>query len=239
MGAMSRTLEGSQPPGAVFSLLLMLYSGFVVPFGDMRPWLQWFSYINPVYYGFQSLVINEFSGRSFPCAQYVPDYVDSPIEQKACTAVGSSVGSNSTFGDAYMLETWGYLPHYLWRNLGIMIALMTLYGAVYIVCSEIISLQPSRGEVLLFPKRRLTCQRLGSDEERNGSTFVPNQGLDGVREVSQVHDAGHMTDSDAATFIWQRLTYEMKTGKVKKRILDDIEGWVKPRTMTALMVRSI
>jgi ABC-type multidrug transport system permease subunit len=59
MGAMSRTSEGSQPPGAVFSLLLVLYSGFVVPFRNMRPWLQWFAYVNPVYYGFESLAINE------------------------------------------------------------------------------------------------------------------------------------------------------------------------------------
>lgn len=59
MGAVSRTLAGSQPPGAVFVMLLTVYSGFVVPFRDMRPWLKWFSYINPVYYAFEAMVINE------------------------------------------------------------------------------------------------------------------------------------------------------------------------------------
>jgi hypothetical protein len=59
MGALSRTLAASQPPGAVFVVLLTVYSGFVVPFRDMRPWLKWFSYINPVYYAFEAMVINE------------------------------------------------------------------------------------------------------------------------------------------------------------------------------------
>jgi ATP-binding cassette subfamily G (WHITE) protein 2 (PDR) len=59
MGALSRTLAGSQPPGAVFATLLTLYSGFAVPSRDMRPWLKWFSYINPVYYTFEAMVVNE------------------------------------------------------------------------------------------------------------------------------------------------------------------------------------
>jgi ATP-binding cassette subfamily G (WHITE) protein 2 (PDR) len=65
MGAMSRTLEGSQPAGAVFALLMMLYNGFVIPFNDMKPWLQWFAYINPVYYAFESLAINEVYTTQF------------------------------------------------------------------------------------------------------------------------------------------------------------------------------
>lgn len=59
MGSMSRTLAGSQPPGSVFAMLLTIYSGFAVPFREMRPWLQWFSYINPVYYVFEAMVVNE------------------------------------------------------------------------------------------------------------------------------------------------------------------------------------
>ncbi|KAF1846524.1 AtrD, ABC-transporter [Cucurbitaria berberidis CBS 394.84] len=238
MGAMSRTLEGSQPPGAVFSLLLVLYSGFVVPFGEMRPWLKWFSYINPVYYGFESLVINEFSGRTFSCAKYIPagsDYSDAPLGQKACTAVGSAPGSDVTLGDAYMFEIWGYQSKHLWRNLGIMVALMIFYGCVYVFCSEFISLQPSRGEILLFPKKKMVKSRITNDEESQPPSLTPNQGLDQVLEKSEVYDAGHMIDGDAATFVWRNLSYEIKIGKTQKRILDNIEGWVKPRTMTALM----
>lgn len=70
MGAVSRSLAASQPPGAVFVALLTLYSGFAIPFRDMRPWLKWLSYINPVYYVFEAMVINEvFQLDGPPCPQ--------------------------------------------------------------------------------------------------------------------------------------------------------------------------
>lgn len=235
MGAMSRTLEGSQPPGAVFSVLLALYSGFVVPYSQMRPWLQWFSWINPVYYGFESLIINEFSGRTFSCSEYTPSDNNTPQDMRACTVVGWKTGSDIVHGDDYIRETWGYRPNHLWRNLGIMVALMIFYGFIYVFCSEVISLQPSRGEILLFPKKIIANRRVTGDEEAQPPTFTPNQGMDQMREKSEVYDAGHMIDSDAATFVWNDLGYEIKAGKTQKRILDNIEGWVKPRTMTALM----
>jgi hypothetical protein len=117
-----------------------------------------------------------------------------------------------------------------------MIALMVLYGSAFIICSELISLQPSRGEILLFRKKDTAFPARPSDEESNGSTLVPRQGLDQVREKSEVYDAGHMAESDAATFVWKNLTYTIKVKKAEKKILDDVEGWVMPRTMTALMV---
>ena len=238
MGAMSRTLEGTQPPGAVFSLLLVLYSGFVVPAIAMRPWLKWFSYINPVYYGFESIVINEFSGRNFACTQYIPAgsaYANVGPDQKACVAVGSEPGANFASGDAYMLKTWGFKPQHLWRNLGIMFVLMAFYAVVYVISSEIISLQPSRGEILLFPKKKMAKYQTSQDEEFQPPKLTPNQGIDQMGEKSEVYDAGHMIDSDAATFVWKNLSYSLKEGKTQKQILDDVEGWVKPRTMTALM----
>jgi ATP-binding cassette subfamily G (WHITE) protein 2 (PDR) len=237
MGAMSKTSEGSQPPGAVLSMLLMLYSGFVVPFGDMRPWLKWFSYINLVYYGFESLVINEFSGRSFPCALYVPDYPESTLEQKASKAVRSTPGSDFVLGDADMYETWGYRLSHLWRNLGIMMVLMFLYGAAFIICSELVSLQPSRGEILLCREKDTASRIPPSDEESDSSALVPRQGLDQVREKSEVYVAVHMAESDAATFVWKTLTYTIKVGKTEKKTLEDMEGSLMPQTMTALVVR--
>ncbi len=238
MGAMSRTLEGTQPPGAVFALLLVLYSGFVVPAHAMRPWLKWFIYINPVYYGFESMIINEFSGRDFPCNEYIPsgpNYANVSSKQKACTAVGSSPGSSTASGDAYIYQTWGYKPEHLWRNLGILFALMVFYGSIYVLFSELVSLQPSRGEILLFPKKKMAYHRIRNDPESQVPSLVPRGAIDQMGEKSEVFDAGHMVDSDAATFVWKGLSYDIKDGKTEKRILDDLEGWVKPRTMTALM----
>lgn len=59
IGAMSRTLTQSIAPGAVFIMMLVIYTGFILPIPSMRPWLRWFGYMDPVAYAFESLMINE------------------------------------------------------------------------------------------------------------------------------------------------------------------------------------
>jgi len=39
-----------------------------------------------------------------------------------------------------------------------------------------------------------------------------------------------------AIFSWKDVVYDIKIKKEERRILDHIEGWVKPGTLTALMV---
>lgn len=71
IGAMSRTLASSIAPGADFILLLVIYTGFVLPIPSMHPWLRWFRCIDPMGYAFESLMINEFSGRDFACRTFI------------------------------------------------------------------------------------------------------------------------------------------------------------------------
>lgn len=46
-------------PASIFSLALVIYTGFTIPTKDMHPWFRWINYINPVGYAFESLMINE------------------------------------------------------------------------------------------------------------------------------------------------------------------------------------
>lgn len=71
MGALGSTMTGSMAPGTVISSSLILYTGFVLPVDYMHPWLRWFAYINPVAYGFESLMINEVNSFS-PSPSYIP-----------------------------------------------------------------------------------------------------------------------------------------------------------------------
>lgn len=41
------------------AVLLLIYSGFVVPTPCMRPWLEWFHYVPPTAYAFESLLVNK------------------------------------------------------------------------------------------------------------------------------------------------------------------------------------
>jgi ABC-type multidrug transport system permease subunit len=46
-------------PASIFSLALVIYTGFTIPTKDMRPWFRWVNYLNPVGYAFEALMINE------------------------------------------------------------------------------------------------------------------------------------------------------------------------------------
>ncbi|KAF5006716.1 hypothetical protein FDECE_6926 [Fusarium decemcellulare] len=228
MGAMSRTLVGSQPPGAVLVALMTIYSGFVLPFRDMRPWLQWFSYINPVYYAFEAM----FSGRRFECTDFVPrSNWDS--SHFICSASGARPGETSVSGDAYIEAEFGFHSQHLWRNLGILMATLSVAACVYLLATEYISMLPPRPDILLFQRSHMPDVTKPQDLE--GGAAIPRDNSEKFNTSSQKTASDVSCKSRGAHLVWSNLTYEIKDEKEKKVILHNIDGWVKPGTLTALM----
>jgi ATP-binding cassette, subfamily G (WHITE), member 2, PDR len=122
---------------------------------------------------------------------------------------------------------------YIARNLGIILAIMVFHCALYLLATEYISLQKPRGEVLLFRRRKLPQVRMKEDEETKGG--LENK-LDLHEEPSVSTKITAIEMAHAANFVWNELSYDIKVNKGQKRILDNVEGWVKPGTLTALMV---
>lgn len=50
VASLSRSLIQALTPAAVIILALVLYSGFAIPTSQMRGWISWVRYLNPVYY---------------------------------------------------------------------------------------------------------------------------------------------------------------------------------------------
>ena len=234
IGAMSRTLIASIAPGADFILLLVIYTGFVVPIPSMHPWLRWFNYINPVGYAFESLMINEFSGRSFSCSDFVPhgaNYSHIGATEQSCAAVGADTGSTFVDGEKYVAVSYHYRADHLWRNLGIVFAFMIFLCGTYLVATEYVSSSPSKGEVLVFQRSHKDTHTNQTDVEAQNlqqtSHMIAKR--NSSRSVS-MHDKNH-----GATFLWDGLCYDVKVRDGSRRLLEKIDGWVKPGTVTALM----
>ena len=118
IGALSRTISQAMAPSAVLILGLIIYTGFAIPVVDMVPWFRWINYINPIAYAFEALMANEFSGREFPCATYVPsggEYDNVDVGNKICLTAGAEVGSNIVSGTRYLALTFDYSRSHLWR----------------------------------------------------------------------------------------------------------------------------
>lgn len=119
------------------------------------------------------------------------------------------------------------------RNFGIMVALMVFGCCGYLIATEYISAQKSKGEVLLF--RRSKTQSFSMDEEANRDATVT---ASRIGQETSVPSAPAGLHKQTSIFHWDGVCYDIKLKKEELRLLDHVDGWVKPGTLTALMVRS-
>ncbi|KXT02246.1 hypothetical protein AC578_5083 [Pseudocercospora eumusae] len=238
IAALSRSLAQAMAPASVFSLALVIYTGFAIPAKLMHPWFKWLTYLNPVSYAFESLMINEFHGRRIPCSRFVPegaDYEGSAPDQRICATTGAGAGKDYVDGDQYLEVNFNIQIDHLWSNFGILIALMVLGCAIYLVATEYIREKQGRGEVLLFPSPR----------HLKASPKAPKTDLEATSvewsasSTSSLGKEGAIATSglqqQASTIHWNDICFDLKIGKETRRLLNNVDGWVKPGTLTVLM----
>ena len=91
--------------GGVAVSILAIYTGYMIATPDMHPWFRWLNYINPLAYGFESILANEFHGREMPCNLLVPSgpgYQNVSINNQVCAFAGSVPGQIMVSGDNYL-----------------------------------------------------------------------------------------------------------------------------------------
>lgn len=234
MAATSRTLSQALVPAAILILGLVIYTGFTIPTRNMLGWSRWMNYVNPIAYGFESLMVNEFHGRSFPCdpkAGFVPSGSPaySNLANQVCAVVGAVPGVRDVDGTEYLGQSFQYFQSHKWRNLGIMFAFMAFFLFTYLTATEYISEAKSKGEVLLFRRGHTPPS---SDDVETSSPVTAGEKVDqSNQDVANIQ-------RQTAIFHWKDVCYDIKIKNEPRRILDNVDGWVKPGTCTALMVRS-
>lgn len=237
-GAVSRTLSQAMVPSSMFMLALVIYTGFTIPVRDMHPWFRWINYINPIAYAFEAVMVNEFHDRRFPCSMTIPmglNYTDMTGDSFICGVKGAVAGQMFVDGDAFVETSYEYQYSHLWRNYGIIIGFFVFFLFTYILASELVSAKPSKGEILVFPRGKIPAfvednhqEKQADDPEaasKNEKTPIEQDGHDQVAAIQK----------QTAIFHWQDVCYDIKIKGEDRRILDNIDGWVKPGTLTALM----
>ncbi|RKK31919.1 ABC transporter CDR4 [Fusarium oxysporum f. sp. cepae] len=229
----SKTVHQALVPAAIFIIGLVIYAGFVLPIRSMKGWLRWINYVNPIAYAYESLVANEFSGRSFRCQTMIPSgpgYEDIEPMQRTCSVAGALPGRDFIDGDFFMGTVYKYHYSHLWRNYGILIAFIIFFTFTYLFAAEYFSSEASKGEVLVFRKVKKSRHPETSDEEAVKSEFQPAQVVnDGTNHVPTEKPP------TSSTFCWRNVCYDVKVKGETRRILSDVNGWVQPGKLTALM----
>ncbi|ETS76917.1 hypothetical protein PFICI_10791 [Pestalotiopsis fici W106-1] len=233
IGSVTKSVAQALAPASIILLAIALYTGFAVPPTYMKSWLGWIRWINPVYYGLESVFVNEFVGRSFSCAHFVPSgpgYADLGPENRVCQTVGASPSENFVDGTAYLLSSYGYKSAHRWRNFGILVAFMIAFMALHLLATEYIASERSQGEILVFLRRTLKRAQLQDtdDVETQAASPLP-------REYESQPSDTEKIEQQTSVFHWSKICYDVKIKNQDRRILDNVDGWVKPGTLTALM----
>ena len=188
------------------------------------------------------MVLNEFHGREYTCSQYIPSgpgYEDVAFGNRVCATVGSQPGSTFVSGTEYVRSTFSYVNSHRWRNFGILVAMTIGLTIAHLVVSELVASTRSKGEVLVFRRGKhhiARAQRSHPDEERTVAPVVQNEVHDSNADADTNGNATATgVERQTAVFHWQNVCYEIKAKGQQKLILDRVDGWVKPGTLTALM----
>ncbi|KAF8189914.1 ABC-2 type transporter-domain-containing protein [Mycena galopus ATCC 62051] len=229
----SRSLIQALTPTALFILALILYAGFAVPVRDMVVWFRWVNYLNPVAYTFEALMVNEFSGRVFPCGTFIPTgptYANVSATNRICSTTGAKAGLDFVLGTDYVATSFSYVRSHLWRNFGILLAYMVVFCAVHLICTEYISAAKSKGEVLVFTRGHLPPAQRPRDKEN--STLNEKA----VPEAPSKRPEDVKIPPQRKVFLWKDVVFDIKLKDGSdRRLLDHVDGWVRPGTLTALM----
>ncbi|KAI0188150.1 ABC-2 type transporter-domain-containing protein [Xylaria flabelliformis] len=241
IGSVSKTIEQTMAPVSVVVVILIAYTGFVIPVNYMVPWLAWLRWLNPLAYAYESLMINEIANRTFACSNIIPagpTYSENGMSGKVCSAIGAAPGESFVQGSAYLRLKYNYEQWHLWRNLPILLSMMIVFCIIHLIAAEYIPAQRSKGEVLVFQRRSKKKHSVienietGSQRVFSQDDSVPADEHD--RSVSSSVPE-NLSRKGSKVFHWHNLDYVIKTKSGSREILKDVSGWVKPGSITALM----
>ncbi|KAF4463341.1 ATPase [Fusarium albosuccineum] len=233
IASLTKTIASALARASIMLLVIALYTGFAIPPQYMPGWIGWIRWINPTFYGLESLFINEFGGRNYPCSNFVPsgpEYGDVSPLARACATQGSIPGEDFVRGSNHLATAYGYKDSHKWRNFGVVVAFTLLFMGLHLLATETIASERSKGEVLVFTRKGMKKHSpKKADDEETGNAGNNQRGCG--------DDSGEVTDVEKQTsvFHWRDVCYDIKIKGESRRILDHVDGWVKPGTLTALM----
>lgn len=123
------------------------------------------------------------------------------------------------------------------RNLGVLIIFIFFFTFTYLFATEYISAQPSKGEILVFRRGAVPHETRENkeDEESLSSGAIRVRPSSEKAQEKPVGEKVAALQNQTAIFHWRDVCYDININKETRRILDHVDGWVKPGTLTALM----
>lgn len=214
---------------ATIITLFVITSGYIIQYQSEKVWIRWIYWINALGLGFSALMENEFSRITLTCTDESlvpsgPGYTS--ISNQVCTLPGSIAGTDQVSGSAYITQGFAYKPDQLWRNFGIIVALIVVYLITNSTLGEWLSWGSGGNTAKVFQK---------PNKERNELNAALAQKRDQRRSSKNDASSSELKITSKAVLTWEGLNYDVPTPSGQLRLLNNIYGYVQPGELTALM----
>lgn len=221
-------------------------------------WTIFLSWINTVSYAFEGFMANEFR-YPIQCAasQIIPFNQARDVQYQTCALAGSTPGSLTVDPESYLQTSFGYSQSHIGRSIGAIIGFTALYLIPTIFFSEIFSFQGAGG-VTIFARTKHAKEQLKQDETPRSDDIEAsaaakkisptpsseNDSADRTRAPTPTEEAPKFKDGDRLhaaqtgkfgekpVFTWRDVNLRLDSGRM---LLQNVDGYVKPGRMTALM----
>ncbi|KAF2193354.1 ABC drug exporter AtrF [Zopfia rhizophila CBS 207.26] len=245
IGALVGSLDAATRITGVAIQALVVYTGYLIPPRKMHPWFSWLRWVNPVQYGFEGLMANEFYNLKIEC---VPPYIvpmvpNAEPRYQSCAIQGSTPGSLTVNGADYIQVAYSYSRSHLWRNFGFICAFFGFFVFLTALGMELQKPNKGGGAVTIYKRGQVpkTVQKAmevnaqPSDEETGRLPPAgPGQPKDEPSSDSENETVKGVAKNEMI-FTWQNVNYTIPYEKGERRLLQDVQGYVKPGKLTALM----
>ena len=247
ISAWCKTLDVATRFTGVAIQILIVYTGYLIPPSSMHPWFSWLRWINWIQYGFECLMANEFTGLDLQCTPpyLVPQGQGASPQYQSCTLKGSTPGSTIVQGSAYIQESFTYSRSHLWRNFGFLWAFFFAFVALTAIGMELMKPNAGGGAITIFKRGQVpkkiaksieTGGREEKDEESGPTTHVTPAMASGEQSDSASPDESlQKVAKNETVFTFKNINYTIPYQKGERKLLHEVQGYVRPGKLTALM----
>ncbi|KAL6901095.1 pleiotropic drug resistance protein [Trichoderma evansii] len=250
LAAWCPTLDEATRFTGVSLQILIVYTGYLIPPSSMRVWFSWLRRINWIQYGFECLMANEFTGLRLVCVSpnLVPQGPGTSPQFQSCTLAGSQPGQTVVEGAAYIETAFQYSRSHLWRNFGILWVFFAFFVALASLGMELMKPNAGGGAITMF-KRGQVPKAVEASIETGGrgldkkldeeSGVIPHITPAMIEEKdpekSDPSGDGPKIAKNETVFTFRNINYTIPYEKGHRDLLQDVQGYVRPGRLTALM----
>ncbi|KAL7416554.1 putative ATP-binding cassette transporter [Mrakia frigida] len=234
IGTITKSYDVAARLASILIISMVLYAGYMIPVFAMKRWLFWIYYLNPLNYGFAALMISEFKRLDLDCtdpyiipgnAGVLTSYPDTIGAFSTCNLAGSVPGQSFVRGTDYILAGYEYRSQDLWRNFGILIAFFIGFCLMQVFAMEYSSKGAGAVAITVFAKE---------DKDTKARNEALQEKKQAARRGELEQDLSGLTTA-RKPFTWSNLTYTVPVPGGHRQLLNEINGYCKPGTLTALM----